>query len=90
MHPLVGIQALKLSGGSHGDTLECLRFLPGHRLVSKSSDGVMLAWDMAARCKLASWKVSQHDSARISVSQHAHEPCCIACCPGSPKMMKLG
>ena len=52
------LQVLKLSGG-HTDVLECMRFLPGHRLVTRSCDGTMHVWDYASRAKIASYKVGQ-------------------------------
>ena len=55
---MCGAQALKLSGPSHTDALECMRFLPGGRLATKSADGAMNVWNIAARSHIASWKVS--------------------------------
>ncbi|KAK9807273.1 hypothetical protein WJX73_006418 [Symbiochloris irregularis] len=51
-------QVIKMkSGTSHGDTVDCLRFLPGGRLASKSGDGTMNVWDFDARSVISSWKV---------------------------------
>ena len=47
-----------MEGGSrHLEALDCMRFLPGGRLASKSRDGRMCVWDLAARGQLATWKV---------------------------------
>ena len=53
------MQVLKLAGASHSDVMECMRFLPGNLLVSKSCDGVMHAWDFDARTHNVSWKVGR-------------------------------
>ena len=45
------------SGAQHWEAVDCLRFLAGGRLASKSMDGRMLVWDTARRLQLASWKV---------------------------------
>lgn len=45
----------------HMEALDCIRFLPGGRLASKSRDGRMCVWDLAARRQLATWKVCRAD-----------------------------
>ena len=41
----------------HMEALDCIRFLPGGRLASKSHDGRMCVWDLGARRQLSTWKV---------------------------------
>ncbi|KAK9805229.1 hypothetical protein WJX72_007289 [[Myrmecia] bisecta] len=51
-------QEVEMGGGSHGDsTIDCMRFVEGERLVTKSSDGRMFVWDCARNTQLATWKV---------------------------------
>ena len=46
-----------VKGGGHSEAIDCLRFLPGDRLVSKSSDGRMFVWNVASGEQIAAWKV---------------------------------
>ncbi|KAI3433327.1 hypothetical protein D9Q98_003145 [Chlorella vulgaris] len=51
---------LKCQGSNHSDALDCLRFLPGGRLVSKACDGRMFVWRISGGTNLevaATWKV---------------------------------
>ncbi|DBA70306.1 TPA: hypothetical protein ACH3X2_011731 [Trebouxia sp. C0005] len=45
------------SSGRHTETIDCMQFLCHNRLATKSVDGRMCVWDMAAWKQLSSWKV---------------------------------
>lgn len=45
------------NSGRHTETIDCMRFLTPERLATKSVDGRMCIWDMAARRQLSTWKV---------------------------------
>ncbi|DBB08847.1 hypothetical protein WJX82_004976 [Trebouxia sp. C0006] len=45
------------SSGRHTETIDCMQFLSQNRLATKSVDGRMCVWDLAARKQLSSWKV---------------------------------
>ncbi|DBA70304.1 TPA: hypothetical protein ACH3X2_011731 [Trebouxia sp. C0005] len=44
------------SSGRHTETIDCMQFLCHNRLATKSVDGRMCVWDMAAWKQLSSWK----------------------------------
>lgn len=41
----------------HFEAIDCMRILPGKRLVTKSGNGRMIVWDLAAKIQISSWKV---------------------------------
>lgn len=47
----------------HFEAIDCMRILPGNRLATKSGDGRMIVWDLAAKKQISCWKV------KIPVSQ---------------------
>ena len=52
------LQAVKMDGANtHMESLDCLRFLDGSRLASKSADGRLIISDFQQRSQLLSWKV---------------------------------
>jgi hypothetical protein len=56
--PCLCMQELLLEGAvRHMESLDCMRFLPGSRLATKSRDGRMCIWDLATRQQLCAWKV---------------------------------
>ncbi|EFN59527.1 expressed protein [Chlorella variabilis] len=40
-------QELRCQGSCHSDTIDCMRFLPGGRLATKSCDGRMFVWRLS-------------------------------------------
>ena len=56
------------SGAQHWEAIDCMRFLRGSRLATKSLDGRMLVWDTAKRLHLASWKVPPSPAVMTSSS----------------------
>ena len=59
-YPEAGALAQELvseSGAQHWEAIDCMRFLAGGRLATKSLDGRMLVWDTTKSLQLASWKV---------------------------------
>ena len=46
-----------MEGMRHMEAVDCLRFLRGRRLASKSRDGRVCVWDLAGRRQICAWKV---------------------------------
>lgn len=52
------MQLLQLEGDArHLEAIDCMRILPGDRLATKSGDGRIIMWDLAARRQICTWKV---------------------------------
>jgi WD40 repeat protein len=45
------------NGSGHGESIDCLSFLPANRLATKSTDGRMFVWDTTTQEQKAAWKV---------------------------------
>ena len=52
-------EEFKVQSGSssHSEAVDCLQYLPGNRLATKSSDGRMFVWNVGTGKSLTSWKV---------------------------------
>ena len=46
-----------MEGVRHTESVDCIRFLRGRRLASKSRDGRICVWDLASRKQICAWKV---------------------------------
>ncbi|CAL8464853.1 g4388 [Coccomyxa elongata] len=56
-------QVLEMDGEArHFEAIDCMRILPGNRLATKSGDGRMIVWDLAAKKQISCWKVPSCNS----------------------------